>query len=121
MTPEDASKMLAFAATLDPRLRPPSDADALARAQTWTYALDEDMPVGTAIRIVADHYRESTATIMPANINTRWRVLRREQREHERQRALAAQRAREEAEAVPMPPDVAQRLASLTSRTAIDA
>lgn len=120
MTPEEAAKMLAFAATLDPRLRPPSEADALARSQTWAMTMDSDMPVGPAIRIITDHYRESTTCIMPADINKAWRIQRREDKQQQAAIERAQQQAREEAAAVPMPEEFRVRIAALAASKALE-
>jgi hypothetical protein len=61
--------VLAYAATLDQRLNPPSAQDAQARAMVWSQTLDEDITDDQARGAVLKHYRESTAVIMPAIIN----------------------------------------------------
>lgn len=69
MTPQEASKVLAKAAAYDNRQ--PDQAAALA----WSEALDRDLPLQDALRIVSEHYRDERAWIMPADINRRWRTL----------------------------------------------
>ena len=69
MTPQEAAKVLAKAAAYDNRQ--PNEAAALA----WAEALNQDMPLADALRIVSEHYRDERAWIMPADINRRWRSL----------------------------------------------
>lgn len=69
MTPQEAAKVLAKAAAYDNRQ--PNEAAALA----WAEALDRDLPLADALRIVGEHYRDERTWIMPADINRRWRTL----------------------------------------------
>lgn len=69
MTPQEAAKVLAKASAYDNRQ--PNEAAALA----WSEALDNDLPLQDALRIVSEHYRDERAWIMPADINRRWRTL----------------------------------------------
>ena len=72
MTPQEASKVLAKASAYDNRR--PDQAAALA----WAEALDRDLPLPDALRIVSEYYRDERAWVMPADINRRWRALGRE-------------------------------------------
>lgn len=110
---DDASKVLAVAATFDPRLRPPTEADATARALAWAQALRAEMPVDYAIRAVVAHYQESTDSIMPAHLNERWRAHRRE----ELDRIESEARQVEGRRGVPMPPEVRAQILQFTQRT----
>lgn len=69
MTPQEAAQVLAKASAYDNRQ--PNEAAALA----WAEALDRDLPLRDALRIVGEHYRDERAWIMPADINHRWRTL----------------------------------------------
>lgn len=69
MNPTEAAKVLAKAAAYDNRQA--TQAAALA----WAEALDPDLPLADALRIVGEHYREERAWVMPADINRRWRAL----------------------------------------------
>jgi hypothetical protein len=69
MNRTEAAKVLAKAAAFDNRQ--PDQAAVLA----WAEALDLDMPLQDALRIVGEHYRDERAWIMPADINRRWRAL----------------------------------------------
>lgn len=69
MNPQEATQVLAKAAAYDNRQ--PDQAAALA----WAEALDRDLPLQDALRIVGEHYREERAWVMPADINRRWRAL----------------------------------------------
>jgi hypothetical protein len=115
MNPDDASKVLAVAATFDQRHRPPSDADADARSMAWAQALRPEMTVDYAIRSVVAHYQESTDSIMPAHLNERWRAYSREQAD---KLALEA-REMEAAKGVPMPPEVRAKILEFTRRTEV--
>lgn len=69
MTPQEASRVLAKAAAYDNRQ--PNEVAPIA----WSEALDRDLPLTDALRIVGEHYRDERAWIMPADINRRWRTL----------------------------------------------
>lgn len=69
MNPQEAAKVLAKAAAYDNRQA--TQAAALA----WAEALDRDMPLADALRIVGEHYRDERSWVMPADINRRWRSL----------------------------------------------
>lgn len=69
MNPTEAAKVLAKAAAYDNRQA--TQAAALA----WAEALDQDLPLTEALRIVGEHYREERTWVMPADINRRWRTL----------------------------------------------
>jgi hypothetical protein len=116
VTPSEAAKVLAVAVTFDSRLTPPSREDSIARAQAWSLALDERMTEQEAIRLVIDHYRESSDSLMPASLNKAyWRS-----REAGKERAITSdalddhRRAMEVA--VPMPPEIKQQIHRLIHR-----
>lgn len=69
MNTTEAAQVLAKAAAYDNRQ--PDQAAALA----WAEALDRDLPLQDALRIVGEHYRDERAWVMPADINRRWRAL----------------------------------------------
>lgn len=69
MNPTEAAQVLAKAAAYDNRQA--THAAALA----WAEALDPDMPLQDALRIVGEHYRDERNWVMPADINRRWRAL----------------------------------------------
>lgn len=69
MNTTEAAQVLAKAAAYDNRQ--PDQAAALA----WAEALDQDLPLQDALRIVGEHYRDERAWIMPSDINRRWRAL----------------------------------------------
>jgi hypothetical protein len=113
MNPDDASKVLAVAATFDQRHKPPTPEDADARSIAWAQALRPDMAVDFAIRAVVAHYQESTESIMPAHLNERWRAYAREKAELLEREA----RQREGTKGVPMPPEVRAKILQFTKRT----
>lgn len=111
MTDEEAGMVLAFAATLDMRLSPPTVEDGIARAKAWAATLATDMPVRFAVNAVRKHYAATTETIMPAHLNTVWRA----QSELDRgRRAVEAARA---GQGVPMPPEVRARIQRILGKT----
>lgn len=110
MTPDDAAKVLAVAATFDQRHRPPSEADADARSMAWAQALNSKMPTEFAIRAVVAHYKDHTESVMPAHLNERWRAQHRLDVERAQQRALQQQRG------VPMPPEVRAQILAFTRK-----
>ena len=69
MTPQEAAKVLGKASAYDNRQ--PNEAAALA----WSEALDRDLPLPDALRLVSEHYQDERTWIMPADINRRWRTL----------------------------------------------
>jgi len=107
MSPEDCGKILALACSLDPRLRPPTESDAVVRAQTWSAAL-MDMPFDFAAKAVINHYRDSTDAIMPAHLNRQWKSQRKAEAEQ-----FATSMALSEPVGVPMPPEIRTQFLSL--------
>lgn len=117
MTPADAATVLAVIGVLDGRHKPVSSDEAQQKAKAWALVLDSDMPVHEARNLAAAHYSESSAAVMPADLNRAWRALRKERADAERQRRdLEARRAAELA-AVPMPDEVRERLRRMIERT----
>ena len=110
VNPSEAARVLAVAATFDPRLNPPSREDSMARAQAWSLALDPDLTENDAIQLVIEHYRDHTTAVLPATVNAAWRIKRSQEAERSRSTlALEAQRSAA-ASAVPMPPEIKQAL-----------
>lgn len=69
-----------------------------ARIVAWHYTLDQEMPYDFARKCVVDHYSNSRNTIMPADINERWRIHRdNEERKAAQDRWRDEQRALEAA------------------------
>ena len=110
MNPSEAATVLAVAATLDPRLRPPSPEDAKARATVWAATLDSDMRVDKAQHLVSQHYKESTESLMPAHLNRLWRQWIKDTRSSELLAIELADTRAREALAVPMPKEVREQL-----------
>lgn len=115
LSPQDAAKVLAVAATFDPRLRPPSPEDARARATAWASVLHERMTVEWAVRAVGAHYASETTMLMPAHLNAQHRL----HRDREREEGQRAQRALQPANAVPMPPAVRGQIQAVLSGTKV--
>jgi hypothetical protein len=111
MTPEEAAKVLALSAALDPRLRPPSESDAMVRARAWSAALAEGMTFAWASKAAIAHYAESADSIMPAHLNAAWRAHRKQVAEQAHSRT-----ALEQVAGVPMPEPVREQLREILGR-----
>lgn len=111
MTPEEAARVLALSAALDPRLRPPSESDALMRARAWAAALSPGMTCDWAAKAAIDHYAESADSVMPAHLNAAWRAHRKQVAEQAHSKA-----ALEQVAGVPMPEPVRERLREILGR-----
>lgn len=110
MNASEAATVLAVVAVLDGRHKPTGTEEAAQKAKAWALVLDPDLPVESARNLVAQHYSESNSAIMPADLNRSWRALRRQQAESERQRRIIDEIRRAELSAVPMPPEVRERI-----------
>jgi hypothetical protein len=110
MNAPEAAEILAVAAGLDPRLRPPSPEDAKARAILWAQTLDTDMPPKAGKAMVGWHYRESTDSVMPAHLNRLWRQHRRSTADAERQELERRALTDAAAMSIPMPESVKKQL-----------
>ena len=110
MNPVEAAGLLAVAATLDPRMTPPSGTDAEARAKAWAIALDDDMPPTWATRKVIEYYAEADRAVMPADLNKAWRIYRAQKAEAQRTRLMIEERKQQELRAVPMPPEIREKV-----------
>lgn len=108
MTPREASQVLMLAAALDPRLRPPSEDDAVLRASSWATVLDDWIDADLAAWAVREHYRGSADSIMPAHVNAICRQARRVRREREESRRITARQ-----EGVPMPEDFRRQVSTM--------
>jgi hypothetical protein len=82
----EIAQLLGIASTLDNRI----SAGSKMQVRTWSHVLD-DVPYSIAERALREHYRRSTATIMPADIVEHWRTTRRETAEQRHNAALRAQ------------------------------
>lgn len=81
MTPDDTKTVLAKCAAFDNR-----NPDRMAVA-AWTEALDQDVTLQDALAAVSQHYAITREWIMPADINTRTRNIRRARITEEEQRS----------------------------------
>lgn len=116
MNIKDTIRLLAVAATFDQRLKPPTEADAQARAVAWHAALDNDMAPDHAEQTVIRHYAERTTAIMPADVNHAWREYRRAIKQAEAAEQYRLQIEAAEAEACPPPPEVLLAMRSFRKR-----
>lgn len=69
MTPEQAGQVLAVAAALDPRLRPPSQDDAILRARAWASVIHPWIDATAGQWAVRKHYATSSDSVMPVHVN----------------------------------------------------
>jgi len=110
MTPAEVAALLTAAKSLDDRVTPDKP-----RVAGWSAALDPDLALADARAFLVEHYRVEVRPIMPADVNLRWRAVRRARAEAE-----TARRALElPADAVPMPPDIRERVRALAQRSAM--
>lgn len=100
MTPKEASQLLAAASGLDPRMKPPSDADAVVRARLWAEVLAPSMTLGWAVKAMTTHYSRSADSLMPSHLNEQWRLHVRDQQEQTTLDELRELRATRNPEAV---------------------
>lgn len=110
MTPSEAATILAVASTLDARLRPVNENDADTKAKAWAITLDTDLPVDVARKLVLNHYKEATTSIMPANLNRAWRDHKRTLNEKQRETERRLEHQKQQALAVPMPETIREQL-----------
>lgn len=120
MKPAEAGTVLAVASAFDARLTPRSDEDAEAKAYAWALALDSDMPTDWARRFVAKHYAEASTTIMPADVNAAWRRERRAMNDAERANRQKLEIEAAEANAVPMPDEIKNRIHALANKMSLE-
>ncbi len=85
MNAAEVAQLLGIASTLDNRI----SAGSKMQVRTWSHVLD-DVPYPIAERALREHYRRSTATIMPADIVEHWRTSRREAAEQRHNAELRA-------------------------------
>lgn len=107
MNGQEAARILALASTYDFRLSPPSDSDALVRAEAWALSFACDLPVDFALQAVVDHYAETEKSITPSAINAAWKSHKRKAGE---ERVRQEREAEPDQPAVPMPPEVREQL-----------
>lgn len=100
MTPREASQLLAAASGLDPRLKPPSETDAVVRARLWADALTQSMTLGWAVKAMTSHYARSSDVLMPKHLNEQWKLHVRDQQEQTTLDELRELRATRNPEAV---------------------
>lgn len=111
MTPAEVAALLTAAKALDDRVTVDR-----ARAAAWSAVLDPDVEFDAARAALVEHYRVEVRPLMPADVNTRWRLVKRRRAEE------AAERARLEGmprDGVPMPPELRARFRRLTNSAAI--
>lgn len=114
MTPAEIAKVLATAATFDPRLKPPSAEDAQARVAAWSLALDPDMVSTWAQKAVVAHYATSDKALLPAHLNDHWARYVAHRAAELRQEEARRDRYYAEQVAVPMPPEVRASLREIS-------
>ena len=80
------------------------------KLEAWNLALDEDMPFDFAKSIIVNHYADLTTAIMPANLNEKWRIARRDYVKRDFNDKMAVEREQANSVAVPCPPDIREQL-----------
>ena len=76
MTPEQLGEILAFAATIDPRVGSRDEEVTKAITSAW-YLTIGDLPAGDVRDAMVAHYRESGERVMPADVRRRVSEVRR--------------------------------------------
>jgi hypothetical protein len=99
MTKDEVSKFLILAMGIDNRLNPADQNAFIAKVEGWHLALSNSMTFEFAREALGKHYANQTDAIMPANLNTIWKV------ERDRQTDIKAA-ITDKSEAVPMPDNV---------------
>ena len=113
MNAQEAAKVLALASTYDFRLSPPSDTDAIVRAEAWALTFAYDLTPEFALQAVVDHYSQTEKSITPSTINAAWRTHKRKAGE---KRIRQEREAELDQPSVPMPAEVRARLDEIFAR-----
>lgn len=74
MNKQEISQILIIAMGIDNRLNVQDENQLIAKVEGWHLALSKSMTYEFARDAVGRHYATSTDVIMPANLNTYWRV-----------------------------------------------
>jgi hypothetical protein len=74
MNKEEVSKVLLIAMAIDSRLNVNDQNLFIAKVEGWHLALSKSMTFEFARDAVGQHYSKSNNSIMPADLNTLWRV-----------------------------------------------
>lgn len=110
MTPAEVAALLTAAKSLDDRVTPDKP-----RTAGWCATLDEDLTFDDARTFLVDHYRTETRAIMPADINIRWRAVKRTRAEE-----AAARQLLDAPDGVPMPEHLREIVRRIGKAPAMD-
>lgn len=114
MTPAEIQIVLVAAKAFDDRVSTDQ-----ARAAAWASALEADMTLDAAREALIEHYANRTDAVMPAHLNTAWRIKKRSLREQfereERERKLKEL----ESVATEMPPEIRAQLRAFREKRAM--
>lgn len=76
MTKDEIAKLLVIAMGIDARLNAADQNAFIAKVEGWALALSNSMTFEFARDALGKHYAGSTDSIMPANLNSLWKVER---------------------------------------------
>ena len=76
MTKDEIAKLLVIAMGIDARLNAADQNAFIAKVEGWALALSNSMTLDFARQAVGKHYAGSTDSLMPAHLNTLWKVER---------------------------------------------
>lgn len=74
MNKQEISQILIIAMGIDNRLNVQDENQLIAKVEGWYLALSKSMTYEFAREAIGRHYATSTDVVMPANLNTYWRV-----------------------------------------------
>lgn len=76
MTKDEIAKLLVIAMGIDARLNAADQNAFIAKVEGWALALSNSMTLDFARQAVGKHYAGSTDSLMPAHLNTLWKIER---------------------------------------------
>jgi len=74
MNKDDISKLLVIAMGIDSRMNISDQNLFIARVEGWKMALKENMTFDFAKNAIGKHYANSTDSVMPAHLNSQWKI-----------------------------------------------
>jgi len=116
MNLQEVLVILAMASTFDARLTAGDDEDKLNRAKAWNAALDRDLTFECGKEYVIGHYSDYKTSIMPADINLRWRQFKRQNKPIEETKKIVRQIEADRSNATGMPDKIREQLNDILQR-----
>lgn len=113
MQNKDLAQLLVRIAVLDARHIIRDEQRFRDKVDAWAEVLDSDMPYEAALKTVHSHYADEATSVMPADLNKKWRSEKKRAKEREQSERLHKQFDEAQANAVPMPDHVRELLRGL--------